>query len=732
MWSFDRKNGLTLLTRNGMPDEEIIGLEKSNNVNCIKIHTFEETKIYRLEKFDSKCTQFATRFKSCLNSRSSFVEMWKCLHTENKNKEDKIADSGVKDKATNVKEQTETKKKDQIDIDAEKKKKDQIDIDAEKKKKDQIDIDAEKKKKDQIDIDAEKNRATNAKEQTEKKNRTDETDNNEENMKDDALEPKERDYQKESSDTCDLEQMTEETDTESDTPEKELSFEERIQRKFKGNLKEPSSTNLVRVPDESHTKQLEKEFRRKPFNYYTLMVVNIPGLSDIPDNIQTCKLETIGGNHSRIALKNILKDKELSSEERKKYEERLCAVYCSLTPQEAKRVGLEHNTIHRFGKDIDIFARIECFRSTLFQRAGFNKKSDIQTKETPVDKNLLNEWKNDLEMITGVENRKKLNNKFRFELFLAQFSTPCWLQLRSFIDNFKGSKRKQKNKISGRQLRCLDGLKEKTILDLLQKNNNQHVDFCKFKAMCDEHKSKSSSVTSKGKHKATLKNAVTEEEKTEPDGEERIITIAEEDVVSESASDASEREEYKLLYLKNKTHLDDSLKKINVLHKENTSMKQKYAELKNSFEQEKLSSQNCKCEADTLKKEVSDLKKKLGNIFKENKELKEDINKRKLASVTDFCASTISVDLNPSPRKKLCTENNTDTHDGKRKRQMNEENTEYKDGEKVLCFWKQDQKWYEADIIEKRSKGYFVKFVLDGVERVLKQKDIKKKKTGKR
>ncbi|VDI71853.1 Hypothetical predicted protein [Mytilus galloprovincialis] len=101
---------------------------------------------------------------------------------------------------------------------------------------------------------------------------------------------------------------------------------------------------------------------------------------------------------------------------------------------------------------------------------------------------------------------------------------------------------------------------------------------------------------------------------------------------------------------------------------------------------------------------VNCIKKKLGNIFKENKELKEDINKRKLASVTDFCASNISVDLNPSPRKKLCTENKTDKHDGKRKGQMNEENTEYKNGEKVLCFWKQDQKWYEADIIEKRSK----------------------------
>ncbi|XP_071149509.1 uncharacterized protein [Mytilus edulis] len=81
---------------------------------------------------------------------------------------------------------------------------------------------------------------------------------------------------------------------------------------------------------------------------------------------------------------------------------------------------------------------------------------------------------------------------------------------------------------------------------------------------------------------------------------------------------------------------------------------------------------------------VNCIKKKLGNIFKENKELKEDINKRKLASVTDFCASNISVDLNPSPRKKLCTENKTDKHDGKRKGQMNEENTEYKNGEKVL------------------------------------------------
>ncbi|VDI27412.1 Hypothetical predicted protein [Mytilus galloprovincialis] len=112
---------------------------------------------------------------------------------------------------------------------------------------------------------------------------------------------------------------------------------------------------------------------------------------------------------------------------------------------------------------------------------------------------------------------------------------------------------------------------------------------------------------------------------------------------------------------------------------------------------------------------VNCIKKKLGKIFKENKELKEDINKRKLASVTDFCASNISVDLNPSPRKKLCTENKTDKYDGKRKGQMNE-----------------DQKWYEADIIEKRSKGYFVKLVFDGVERVLKQKDRKKKKTGKR
>ncbi|VDI13081.1 Hypothetical predicted protein, partial [Mytilus galloprovincialis] len=88
-----------------------------------------------------------------------------------------------------------------------------------------------------------------------------------------------------------------------------------------------------------------------------------------------------------------------------------------------------------------------------------------------------------------------------------------------------------------------------------------------------------------------------------------------------------------------------------------------------------------------------------------------------------FCASNISVDLNPFPRKKLCTENKTDKHDGKRKGKHRVQERR-KGG-------KQDQKWYEADIVEKRSKGYFVKCVLDGVERVLKQKDIKKN-TGKR
>ncbi|CAC5378285.1 unnamed protein product [Mytilus coruscus] len=116
------KDGSTLLTRNGMLDEEIIGLERSNNVNCIKIHTLEETKIHRLEKFDSKCTKFAAKFKSCLNSRSSFVEMWKCLHSEKKNKEDQIDNSGEKNKATDAKEQTENKNKDQIDNGGEKNK----------------------------------------------------------------------------------------------------------------------------------------------------------------------------------------------------------------------------------------------------------------------------------------------------------------------------------------------------------------------------------------------------------------------------------------------------------------------------------------------------------------------------------------------------------------------------------------------------------------------------------
>ncbi|VDH91954.1 Hypothetical predicted protein [Mytilus galloprovincialis] len=99
------------------------------------------------------------------------------------------------------------------------------------------------------------------------------------------------------------------------------------------------------------------------------------------------------------------------------------------------------------------------------------------------------------------------------------------------------------------------------------------------------------------------------------------------------------------------THLDDSLKKINVLHKENTSMKQKYAELKNSFEQEKLCSQNCKCEADTLKKEVSDLKKLVVPIPR----LKTRENGKLVFLDTQIISATVKSVANISKEKAIIT-----------------------------------------------------------------------------
>lgn len=68
-----------------------------------------------------------------------------------------------------------------------------------------------------------------------------------------------------------------------------------------------------------------------------MMVVNICGGSTLTEG----PLVTIGGNHFRVALQNIMKTDSIPN--RSAYEKRMCAIYYNLTSAETKRVGRYKN-----------------------------------------------------------------------------------------------------------------------------------------------------------------------------------------------------------------------------------------------------------------------------------------------------------------------------------------------------------------------------------------------------
>lgn len=123
-------------------------------------------------------------------------------------------------------------------------------------------------------------------------------------------------------------------------------------------LVEPSFADLRREADDKYIERLVKQFLSQPCAYYHLMVVNVPGLSIQnfnPNEMDKYRLEVIGGNHSRLAYQNIMKQKTLDSEKKRLYQNKLVKVYCGLSHEEAMRIGAESNKVHSVYLKVKIY-----------------------------------------------------------------------------------------------------------------------------------------------------------------------------------------------------------------------------------------------------------------------------------------------------------------------------------------------------------------------------------------
>ena len=113
---------------------------------------------------------------------------------------------------------------------------------------------------------------------------------------------------------------------------------------------EPAASRLIRRPHEPYIKGLKEEMRKNP----TCDVVPIVAMVKLRDgqkfdetHPEAFVYETLGGNHSRIALQELLdEDEKLAG--LPYYRLRLVSVYSGLSDKQATHLALRHNKATEF------------------------------------------------------------------------------------------------------------------------------------------------------------------------------------------------------------------------------------------------------------------------------------------------------------------------------------------------------------------------------------------------
>ncbi|CAG2249834.1 unnamed protein product [Mytilus edulis] len=166
------------------------------------------------------------------------------------------------------------------------------------------------------------------------------------------------------------------------------------------NLVEPAKERKTRELDTEHVTALEEQFK-KELNLYTVLIGHMPEKLEL-DQLEIpgrAVVEVLGGNHTRQALMNIGKTNMLVSMD----------LYMSLSNEQALRLGLKHNDIHRLSRQTTFEESIKLFREVLFRI----KKQKPHMKP----KDISAEWR--LNVASIMDTPKSKINKFQTHLHCA-------------------------------------------------------------------------------------------------------------------------------------------------------------------------------------------------------------------------------------------------------------------------------------------------------------------------
>lgn len=189
----------------------------------------------------------------------------------------------------------------------------------------------------------------------------------------------------------------------------------------------------------------------------------------------SCQIETIGGNHTRIALQELLSE---GFEIPKLVQ---CKLYKGLRDDIALCLAYEHNEGNTSGKPMSVENMLVLFRRELLKAIP---DAEFPDKITPEQ---LRIWKTKLVRILNLKNYEELHNKYKVAFNMAKCNNSVWTKLMEIFPFIVANK--VKNVPRGgikmnhlREFSCSSSSIQSSILEEVKKS----FDWKYFKDGCQE------------------------------------------------------------------------------------------------------------------------------------------------------------------------------------------------------------------------------------------------------
>ena len=132
-------------------------------------------------------------------------------------------------------------------------------------------------------------------------------------------------------------------------------------------LNEPSDSSLIREKDDKFIARLKKEMLDNPIGDVQpiLCVVNLPEGAEFQASLKEAyTYRSVGGNHSREALQQLLKEHP-HLKNNKVYSHRLCSVYSEMEANLVRRLASKHNRATSFSHATTTWDRVSSMHALL-------------------------------------------------------------------------------------------------------------------------------------------------------------------------------------------------------------------------------------------------------------------------------------------------------------------------------------------------------------------------------